>query len=250
MSDYEQFLKERKQVGKGEIAAVYLYDGYAYKCFNDGYPDEKIASEYGLQEQIRLSGLPVVRYYESEYPRSIKMDLVSGKTMAACMEEEGKDAVMDAMMYWFGKIHEVKGLNLDDVETRIRHEIENAPVNEEIRAQALSCLEETYHTDEETVLCHMDYHFLNLMKTGEEYTIVDWNNAGNGKAIRDYARSYVLFYEYAAGMKTKYMKAVLKERGYTKEQFFKAVYAAAVARLFEHDCRRVRQLVDTALKMI
>ncbi|MGN0395506.1 MAG: hypothetical protein ACI4EF_09090, partial [Coprococcus sp.] len=77
--------------------------------------------------------------------------------------------------------------------------------------------------------------------------IIDWTNAKNGKAIWDYARTYVIFYEYAAGMKTKYLKEVLRCKSYPKEIFMKAVYASAVYRLTEHDTKRVRQLISKAL---
>ena len=95
----------------------------------------------------------------------------------------------------------------------------------------------------------MDYHFLNVLFGEDKIYIIDWVNAKNGKAIWDYARTYVIFYEYAAGMKTKYLKEVLRREQYSKELFMRAVYASAVFRLTEHDTRRVRQLINKALVM-
>ena len=38
MSAYEDFLKERIKIGTGMAADVYAWKGYAYKCFQEGYP--------------------------------------------------------------------------------------------------------------------------------------------------------------------------------------------------------------------
>ena len=83
------------------------------------------------------------------------------------------------------------------------------------------------------------------MYAGNDVHIIDWTNAKNGKPIWDYARTYVIFYEYAAGMKTKYLKKVLALTKYLKETFMKAVYVNAIYRLTEHDTKRVRQLMKS-----
>lgn len=69
-----------------------------------------------------------------------------------------------------------------------------------------------------------------------------------GKPIWDYARTYVIFYEYAAGLKRKYMKRVLDLEGYSEEIFMKAVYVNAINRLNELDTKRIRQLIGLLLK--
>lgn len=98
--------------------------------------------------------------------------------------------------------------------------IEQAPVDKGEKELAVQCLSIVENEINETeVLCHMDYHFLNVMYEEDEVRIIDWTNAKNGKAIWDYARTYVIFYEYAAGMKTKYLKEVLRREGYSKELF-------------------------------
>ena len=81
------------------------------------------------------------------------------------------------------------------------------------------------------------------MYTRPEQPTIDWVNAKNGKPIWDYARTYVIIYEHAAGLKRNYMKRVLSLEGYSEEVFMKAVYANAVYRLTEHDSKRVRQLI-------
>lgn len=247
---YEDFLKKRNEIGSGMVAKVYSYNGFAYKCYNEDYPEEWIDYEYKIQQEIMKSELPIPCYYKSEFPNSIKMDLVKGISMYDRLVEAGKDVVMAEMMTWFEKIHQIKGLNLHSISKYMLNKIENAPVTDEEKEQAIKCLLSVEREiDEPDVLCHMDYHFLNVMYEENEVRIIDWTNAKNGKAIWDYARTYVIFYEYAAGMKMKYLKEVLRRTNYPKETFMKAVYVSAVYRLTEHDTKRVRQLVSKALIM-
>ena len=246
MNSYEIFLQERIEIGAGMVAKVYSYNGYAYKCFNKGYPKEWIDYEYDLQQEVVKSGLPIPNYYKSEFPNSIKMDLINGVSMFERLAIDGKDAVMTEMMTWFGKIHEVKGLNLHSLSKYMLKKINEAPVSDEQKVFAKQCFAAVdSEILEPEALCHMDYHFLNVMYAGNDVRIIDWTNAKNGKPIWDYARTYVIFYEYAAGMKTRYLKKVLALTKYPKETFMKAVYVNAIYRLTEHDTKRVRQLIKT-----
>lgn len=240
------FLNERTEIGAGMVAKVYSWNGYAYKCFGEGYPKEWIDYEYSQQNEICKSALPVPSYYESEFPNSIKMDLISGVSMFERFETVGKDAVMADFMTWFQKIHEVKGLDLHSVSKYLYQQITTAPITEEQREYAKQYYRDVEMTvPEEEVLCHMDYHTANVMYEGEDIRIIDWVNAKNGKPIWDYARTYVIIYEYAAGLKRRYLKQVLACEGYSEELFMKAVYVSAVHRLNEHDTKRVRQLMKT-----
>lgn len=248
MSMLKSFMDERLEIGAGMVAKVYTWHGYAYKCFKEGYPKEWIDYEYSQQKEVCKSGLPIPRYYESEFPGTIKMDLISGNSMFEKIEVAGKDVVMKDFMVWFKRLHEEKGLNLQSVSSYLCRQINEAPVTEEQRIFAKQCFQDVETVvQEEEALCHMDYHFLNVMYEEDDIRIIDWVNAKNGKPIWDYARTYVIFYEYAAGLKRRYMKQVLALEGYSEEIFMKAVYVNAVCRLNEHDTKRIRQLIKLSL---
>lgn len=250
MNLYEDFLNKRCEIGAGMTAKIYSYNGFAYKCYAEDYPKDWIDYEYGIQREIVKSGLPVPCYYESEFPNCMKMELINGISMYDRLLKVGKDIVMEEMMTNFEKIHQVKGLKLHSISKYMLSKLEQAPVGNEEREVAVQCLSRVEdEINEPDVLCHMDYHFLNVLFGEDKIYIIDWVNAKNGKAIWDYARTYVIFYEYAAGMKTKYLKEVLRREQYSKELFMRAVYASAVFRLTEHDTRRVRQLINKALVM-
>lgn len=250
MNLYEDFINNRHEIGSGMTAKVYSYHGYAYKCFADDYPKERIDYEYELQHEIMKSELHVPCYYESEFPQSIKMDFINGISMYERLFDVGKDIVMTEMMACFEKIHQVKGLKLQSVLEYIQNTIEQAPVGKEETELAVQCISKVENAvNEPDVLCHMDYHFLNLLYEEDEIFIIDWVNAKNGKAIWDYARSYVIFYEYAAEMAPMYFNEVIKRKGYQKELFMMAVYVSAIFRRTEHDNKRIRQLIGKAFMM-
>ena len=245
MSEYEDFLKERVKIGAGMAAGVYAWNGYAYKCFGEGYPEGWIAYEIAQQNEICKSTLPVPRYYPCEFPHAIKMDLIKGLSMYERFGAAGKEAMLDDFMLWFQKIHGVENLQLQSLHQFLLRQISVSPVDEEHKAHARACVEEVERTvDEKNVLCHMDYHPLNIMYEQDNIRIIDWVNAKNGKPIWDYARTYVIIYEHAAGLKRNYMKRVLSLEGYSVDVFMKAVYANAVYRLTEQDSKRVRKLID------
>lgn len=92
------------------------------------------------------------------------MDLINGISMYDRLTVVGKDIVMTEMMTWFEKIHQVKGLNLHSVSEYLIDKIEQAPVGDEEKKLAMQCVF-TVEKDiqEPEALCHMDYHFLNVM---------------------------------------------------------------------------------------
>ena len=90
MSNYNDFLKERIEIGEGMVAKVYSWNGYAYKCFRDRYPQEWIEYELKQQSEICKSELPVSRYYSSDFPCTIKMDLIAGTSMFEQFEKIGR----------------------------------------------------------------------------------------------------------------------------------------------------------------
>ena len=188
---------------------------------------------------------PVPRYFASPFPNTIKMDLITGISMFEQLKIAGVDAVLDDFMLWFHKIHQTEGLALHSLSKYLLEKIDTAPADVAQKTYARKCFEMVEGTvPEQEVLCHMDYHTLNIMYEGDDIRIIDWVNAKNGKPIWDFARTYVIFYEYAAGLKRRYMKRVLALENYSEEMFMKAVYVNAIYRLTEHDTKRIRRLMQ------
>ena len=245
MNKYETFLKQRKLINSGMTSSVYFWNGYAYKCFIDNYPEDWIEYEYKTQKQIAKSKLNIAKYYRSEFKHTLKMDYIKGKSLASKFNENNKDLLLDSFINEFIKVHKVKNLDLENLSEFLKSQIEKAPVNTQQKNKAKKYIKEIEkQVKEDDTLCHMDYHFLNTMVSNKQIYIMDWVDARNGKAIYDYARTYVMIYEYAAGFKQGYLKRILAMNLYSKEVFEKAVYVNAINRLEECDDKRVRKLIE------
>ena len=78
-------------------------------------------------------------------------------------------------------------------------------------------------------------HFLNIMllRNKNEYTIIDWMNARLAPAVFDYARTYVIFVEFAKEVSEIYRQLIwpdIQALGISEEDFYAAVEACTVIR--------------------
>ncbi|MDO5521410.1 MAG: phosphotransferase [bacterium] len=238
------FLKERKLIGKGRIADVYLWKGFVYKCFKEGYPVDWIQYEFDVQQEIVKTKLPVIHFYPSEFPNSIKMDYIDGEEMVEEMKRDRTNPIyLEQFMKLFQKIHSYHGLNLVKLKESMPVDIGKVNIEERRKKLALQYFDE--FPDQDT-LCHLDFHFLNVLfeKKHSQYYIIDWITAKIGNPIFDYARTYVICYEYVRSYSSIYLEQVNKLCGYKKEELSKAIYIMAIQRLNEFESKDVRELID------
>ena len=229
----------QKVIGKGAQAEVLLYHGFAYKVYNESYPAEWIAFEKEQQKAVNKAGLCPVKYYDTDDPHIIKMDLVVGEQLEKAVPkapEQGFALLARAFRF----VHEADagdttipplaataGLVLTDEEKS-----DVLPIIERLSQKYKSCI------------CHLDMHFLNIMIPSEEelvadlinYTIIDWMNTRLAPPVFDYARTYVIFNEFAKEALDFYKAAVwpdVQSLGISEEDFFEAVKVCTILRNHE-----------------
>jgi aminoglycoside phosphotransferase (APT) family kinase protein len=235
------FNNERVLVGEGKMAKVYLWNGFAYKCFNTDYKDDWIAYEMRVQDTINQVGLPTVKYYPSEIPHSIKMDYIDGIALSdRIRKEKYKNALEDAFSI-FLKIHQKTVSDLPRLNPFLLREISKMDIDAAQKELAIQYISDISDGD---VLCHLDYHFLNLMYTDKGYYIIDWVSAKIGNPIYDFARSYVIMYEFANRFSKKYLNMVKEQCGFDSSDLEKAIYVMAVHRLSEFNSKKIKQLIN------
>lgn len=239
---HDQFLNERTLIGKGRMADVYLWNGYAYKCFNHQYPDDWIKYELDIQRIINGTKLPCVRYLPSEFPRSIKMNYIEGVTLAdRVMKEKYKQGVED-LIDLMGQIHQVSDLSLPDLNPSLKMTIERLIVDSSYKQIAYRCIDEL---PDDCILCHLDFHFLNVLYSDASYTVIDWVNAKKGHPIYDVARSYVIFHEFAYRLSKKFLTLARKKYKFDESDLTKAIFVMALHRLGETDSAKVHELMTS-----
>lgn len=237
----EDFNKKKEVIGQGKIAKVYLYNNFAYKVFDKAYPKEWIDYEIGIQNEISKLNLPVVNYYESEIPNSIKMDYIRGITLADRVRKEKYKDSLEDLFNLFSKIHKVKEVNLPKLTPYLIESINKVNCSEDIKDKALKYISEI---EEGNSLCHLDYHFLNIMYSEDRYYIIDWMNAKIGNPVYDFARTYVIMYEFANRLSKKFLKIIQERCSFSTEDLNKAIYVIALHRLTEFKSEKVELLIN------
>ncbi len=241
--DYDLYLKQRKKIGSGSRATIYLWQGYAYKYYGDNYLQSWIDHEYEVQKQIINTNLNVARFYETSFEKTIKMDYIEGETISNLLLKDNSNKIFELFMKEFNRIHEIKNLDLDDLSTFLIQQINKSRVSNSQKELGLEYLNIINNIDEDNVLCHMDYHFLNTMYDGNKIYVLDWFDGKNGKKILDFARTYVLIYQYGKEYKDIYLNRILNDYGYSKELFKKAIYINDINRLQNFDNEQMQTLM-------
>lgn len=241
------FENERVIIGEGKMAKVYRYNDFAYKCFHKDYPEDWIAYEVGIQNTINQLGLPTVNYYPSEFPHSIKMDYINGISLADRMRQSKYKYGLEDLFSLLLKVH-IKGeIDLPKLNPFLIQGISNLEVNNQFKELAIKYISEL---PDDNVLCHLDFHFLNLMYAQDQYYIIDWVNAKIGNPIYDFARTYVILYEFAYRISKKYLKLVKEQCGYDTLDLNKAIFVMTLQRLTEYRSEKVLQLLDETAKLL
>ena len=226
----------QKVIGKGAQAEVFLYHGFAYKVYNESYPAEWISFEKEQQQAVNKAGLCPVKYYDTDNPHIIKMDLVKGDQLEKSVPKAPEQGFL-LLAKAFRFVHKADigtttipplsataGLMLTDEE-----KLQVLPIIERLSKKYKSCI------------CHLDMHFLNIMISPDSkliadkinYTIIDWMNARLAPAVFDYARTYVIFNEFAKDALDFYKASVwpdIQALGISEEDFFDAVKVCSVLR--------------------
>jgi len=217
-------------IGHGAQADVYRYHGYAYKVYKPTYNVDWIGFEKAQQAEVNKTGLCDVRYYDTENPYIVKMDLIIGEALEKQVLE-GFLGGFDILADMFRKVHSAK---LDSVKMPRLIDTAGFGLSEENKQKIFPVIERL-SGKMESCICHLDMHFLNVMmpSDGSEPKIIDWINARIAPAVFDYARTYVIFNECAPEVLDLYKEAVasdMKALGITDEDFADAIMVSKIIR--------------------
>lgn len=218
-------------IGKGAQADVVKYMGFAYKIYRPEYPSEWIAFEKQQQDEVNKLGLSKVRYYDTEDTHIVKMDLVEGETLEKKLSE-GHTEYAGLLVEAFRKVHaaDISGVNIPRLEDTAGMGLTQDqkavvfPIIERLSEKYPSCV------------CHLDMHFQNILipDDGSEAVIIDWMNTRIASAVFDYARTYVIFREFAPEISEKYLEAVSSDiKDVSEEDLQDAITVCSVLREIE-----------------
>lgn len=86
----------------------------------------------------------------------------------------------------------------------------------------------------EKYLCHGDFHVFNLIKDGEQVTIIDWVDASAGDVRADVYRTYLLYSQISTDLANLYLQLYCEKSGISQNDIFIWAPIIAGARLSEN----------------
>jgi tRNA A-37 threonylcarbamoyl transferase component Bud32 len=222
---------KRELIGEGRIAKVYLEDGYAYKCFKQTHPIDWITYEVNIQNEVaKKTKLPVLSYTFTDNPYEIKMPYINGIELTDRMRKHKYKSGVEDLIDLQKQVFAYENLNLPHAHDVFKHTLETAHLDEKLRHIGLEALASI---ERKNVLCHLDFHFSNIMFDGKKYFIIDWVNAKLGNSVLDIARTYVILVQYAYRLSGKYLKMIAKDLKMSLDSFEKPIKLMAILRMLE-----------------
>lgn len=224
-------------IGSGAQADVYLFDNKAVKIFKPEYLQANARNEADIQDRVHKLGLPVPAIYEVTEVNgrtAIIMEYVKGNTIGNIMSENTENAYMylNISVDLQIKVHNTNIGGFPSQKDKLANNIKSTSYLENEQRQVLLQLLNSLETD--NVLCHGDFHVLNLIQTVQDIKIIDWVDASCGSIAADVCRSYLLYSLYFSEIADTYLECYCKKANLSQQAVVKWLPVIAGARLNEN----------------
>lgn len=219
-----------KVIGNGRVSTLYSDGNYAYKTYPNNYPESYILHEVKTMQVIKNhTNIVLPEAIFDEPNKTIQMTLIEGITLAHRMRVEKYKNGLEDLMTLQLSLYQYKDLDIDNAYQSYERIIEHSK-DSELKVCAKTALN---HIERRTQLCHLDFHFENIMFDGCQYFIIDWTNAKLGHPVMDIARTFLILKQYAKRMANKYLRTMLQKTKITLGDFIKALPLMAYLRWME-----------------
>ena len=216
---------------------IYRDGTQCIKVFNEDYSKSDVFSEALNRTIIEETGLNVPKVLEVttiDGKWAIVSEYIKGKTLAQLISEddEKKDEYIELLVYLQLEVLKKNSPLLAKLRDKMNDEIRKSELDATTRYDLHTRLD---GMPKHTKLCHGDFNPTNIIiaEDGTPY-IVDWENATQGNASADAARTYLLF--WLDGDMTgaeKYLELFCEKSGIEKQYVQKWMPLVAAAQSVE-----------------
>ncbi|MDF2907439.1 MAG: hypothetical protein K0R34_2760 [Herbinix sp.] len=188
-------------IGEGNTAEVYSWkEGKILKLFRKEFPLGGIDKEYKVNKEVEMLGLPIPKAEEIiEYNgrSGIVYERITGESLLKLISKQpwaARKYVKQLVRLQY-EMHQCKAENLgsykEAMEWNIRH---TDALSDNMKQTILRRLDQLPEGD---ILCHGDFHPGNIIKSNEDYIVLDWMTAAVGSPGMDVARTALLLKDAA-----------------------------------------------------
>ena len=216
---------------------IYRDGTQCIKVFNEDYSKSDVFSEALNRTIIEETGLNVPKVLEVtiiDGKWAIVSEYIKGKTLAQLIKEddEKKDEYIELLVDLQLEVLKKNSPLLTKLKDKMNDEIRKSELDATTRYDLHTRLD---GMPKHTKLCHGDFNLTNIIiaEDGTPY-IVDWENATQGNASADAARTYLLF--WLDGDMTgaeKYLELFCEKSGIEKQYVQKWMPLVAAAQSVE-----------------
>lgn len=172
-----------KRIGNGRMAIVYkINDHQVLKLFNQGISKKYALDEFNRCKHINELGISSPKAYEiveKDERNGILYQFIKGETYLDMLMSNGSldsnPGVEMAKVHL--DIHKSKSSLLMDINDVIKRSLKYADLDENIKEKILAYI---IGLPKGNTVCHLDFHPDNLIKDGNDFTVIDWANAVKG----------------------------------------------------------------------
>ena len=215
------------KIGEGYTAEVYSWkEGQILKLFRKEFPFSGIEKEFKVNQEVERLELPIPKAVEMvEYNgrTGIVYERVFGESLLSLITRKPWKArrFIKHLVDLQYEMHQCKAKNLGSFKEALEWNINHTnALSDNVKQAILRILNQLPEGD---FLCHGDFHPGNIMKTKDDYVVLDWMTAASGTPSMDVARTALLIKDAALpgniptivkviinGMRTSMLKNYLK----------------------------------------
>jgi len=186
-----------KPIAHGRTAEVYDWDeGHVLKLFQDWFPLENIEYEMKIARAVYASGVksPAVgELIQVQGRNGLIYERVAGESTLTMFRRQPWNAIRygKTLARLHAQMHErVLEADVPPQRKRLQNKIKDAdalPVD--LKPKLLNALDSLPEGDR---VCHGDFHFANVLISGNDATVIDWIDASRGNPLADAARTSII----------------------------------------------------------
>jgi aminoglycoside phosphotransferase (APT) family kinase protein len=203
-----------KIIGQGATTTIYRDGSTAIKLYVN-VPLEELENEAVRQRFALNAGLPVPEVYGirrlEDNAAALDMAYIDGKPlMRPKMDKTERNKAIQTLVILQCKVQKIYAGSLPKQKDSLLYKIKQTELLSASMKENLESLL-TRLDNGLVMLCHGDFHPLNVLYDGNKHWIIDWVDATAGDPLADACRTYLIFRQYASRSAGIYLKTFCKE---------------------------------------